>query len=197
MERRQYFDHIAKDWEAEHSRLKEKKKLEKLFPYFIIKNGDSVLDAGCGTGRLVPYIREKIGPRGFLVEADYSYEMLKIARGKYRQQNISFIQSDVQEIPVKKHTFDVIICFALFPHLPCKEAALREFRRILKPGGHFFIAHPISREKLNKLHSSLDGPVKPDFLPDEKDMGRLLASTGFSNIAIRDEPSLYLTQAKS
>lgn len=197
MKRRKYFDQIAQEWEIKHSNNREKKKIEKLFPYFLLNRGDTVLDAGCGTGRLVPYIREKIGPQGFLMEIDYSYGMIKIAREKYDDNNIFFIQSDVQQISVKKNVFDCVICYALFPHLSHKEAALRELRSVLKPGGRFFIAHPMSREELNKLHSNLEEPVQHDLLPDKKEMIRLLISAGFSQISIRNEPSLYLAQAKS
>jgi ubiquinone/menaquinone biosynthesis C-methylase UbiE len=197
MNRREFFDRVARDWDAEHRNPKEKKNLERLAEYFILNQGDAVLDAGCGTGRLVPYLREKIGPQGLLVEADFSEEMLRIARSKDGQKRLFFVMAEVGKTPFRGKTFDAIICFALFPHLPDKKAALQEFHRILKPEKFLFIAHTMSREELNRHHSRIKGPVEMDFLPDEKEMKEILLSAGFREPLIMDGLSFYLARAKS
>jgi ubiquinone/menaquinone biosynthesis C-methylase UbiE len=195
--KREFFDRIARDWDVEHRNFKEKKSLEWLSENFILSQEDAVLDAGCGTGRLVPYLLEKIGPRGLLVEADFSEEMLRIAKSKGRQKRLFFVLADAEKIPFREKIFDAVICFALLPHLPDKKAALKEFHRILKPEKFLFIAHTMSREKLNQLHSRIKGPVKMDFLPDEKEMKPMLLSAGFGEITIMDRLSFYLARAKS
>jgi len=197
MNRREFFDRIARDWDREHRNSKEKKKLERLAQYFVLNEGDVVLDAGCGTGRLVPYLREKIGSRGLLIETDFSEEMLKIARSKNKQKRLCFVLADAGITPFKEKSFDAVICFALFPHLPAKKASLNEFRRILRPGKFLFIAHTMSRQELNRHHSKTKGPVAMDFLPDKKEMKEILLSAGFSDLIIREGPSLYLARARA
>ncbi|MGQ9673624.1 MAG: class I SAM-dependent methyltransferase [Candidatus Aminicenantales bacterium] len=197
MNRREFFNRIARDWDLEHRNFKENKNLERLSEYFLLNEGDAVLDAGCGTGRLVPYLREKIGSQGLLIETDFSEEMLRIARSRNRQERLFFVLADAGKTPFKEKIFDAVICFALFPHLPEKKAALKEFHRILRPGKFLFIAHAMSREELNRYHSRIKGPVAMDFLPDEKEMKEILLSAGFSDLLIREGLSLYLARAKA
>lgn len=195
MNRKQFFDEIAQGWEKEHDCLKEKKKLEDLVKYFPLSPGNWVLDAGCGTGRLIPFIRRAIGENGFLVELDLSLAMLKIGQKKYYFSRTGFIQSPAEIIPFKDNIFDAVICLALFPHLSEKKQALKEFYRVLKPGSSLLIAHPMGREDLNRFHSQVEGPVKKDFLPPRKKMEELFSQACFRNLTIDDKPSLYIAQA--
>ncbi|GAG03079.1 unnamed protein product, partial [marine sediment metagenome] len=146
---------------------------------------------------LVPFILEAVGEEGILVESDFSREMLKIGKDKYKQKNLYFIQADGQMIPLKENIFDAVVCFALFPHFPDKARALMEFRRILKPGKLLYIAHLMSREELNRFHSQVKGPVTEDFLPTREEMEELFSSAGFRELAIKDERSLYIARAKA
>jgi len=195
MDRKRFFDDIAHEWEIEHQKPQEKNRLRQLVKYFPLKKGDNVLDLGCGTGRLVPWVRAAIGDKGVLVESDFSREMLKIGKANHSQRNICFIQSSAQSLAVKGRIFDVIICFALFPHISDKLNALCEFRRVLKPRKPLVIAHPMSREELNAFHSQVKGPVTQDFLPEDEEMIRLFAEAGFSGLSIKNQKSLYIAKA--
>lgn len=197
MDKRKFFNHIAHRWEKEHRIQKEQDRIRNLFPCLLLQVGDCILDVGCGTGRLVPFIREKCGDRGVIVELDFSEEMLKYAKKLYSAKNTYFIQSDVQIISLKAEVFDAIICFALFPHINDKQRALQEFRRILKPGKSLYIAHTMGRKELNHFHSHVKGPVCSDSLPDEEEMHRLFSAAGFSNLQIVDRSSLYLARAQA
>jgi len=197
MEKRTFFNHIAQRWEKEHRIQKEQDRIRNLFAFLPLRVGECVLDAGCGTGRLVPFIRKKCGEGGLIVEMDFSEEMLKFAKKKHEAQNVYFIQSDAQIISLKKNLFDAIICFALFPHIHDKRGSLEEFRRILKPGKFLYIAHTMSRKELNHFHAHVKGPVCSDYLPDEEEMHRLFSGAGFSKVSIVDRPSLYLARARA
>ena len=195
MDRKTFFGSIAKVWDKEHQVQEQEKRLEKLFGYFSLAKGDRVLDVGCGTGRLVPLIKRAIGDQGLLVESDFSREMLEIGKAKFFCSNVSFVLFDAEMAAIKTNVFDVVVCFALFPHLVHKEKALREFRRILKPGKKLIIAHTMAREELNKFHSRVNGPVCRDYLPDEQEMKRLFSLTGFRRLVITDKPSFYVATA--
>jgi len=197
MNRKIFFNQIAQEWESSHHPDKEKEKLEQLWRSFSINRGDVVLDVGCGTGRLVPFLIEAVGLEGLVVESDFSEEMLNIAKKKYNQRKLFFLQADAQKLPLRDNRCDAVICLALFPHLPDKPGALKEFRRILKPQKPLYIAHIMSREEVNRIHSRINGPVNKDFLPSQQEMEELFSLTGFKEFTIKDEPSFYLAQAKA
>jgi len=195
MDRRTFFNNAAQNWEIEHRQEKEKDKMSRLIPHFTVNAGDRVLDAGCGTGRLIPFLKKSAGSSGRVVEMDFAKKMLDIARRKHRHSEIFFIQSDARYTPFKENSFDVVICFALLPHVPDKQMTLREFKRILKPNKSLIVAHTMSREELNKYHNKVKGPVTQDLLPDQKEMEVLFSNAGFRNLSITDQPSLYIARA--
>jgi len=197
MNKRDFFDGIAEKWEKEHRILREQEKLRNLFACVHLKKGDRVLDVGCGTGRLVPLIREKTGTEAWIVELDFAFEMLKVARRRYGVEKMFFIQSDTEKLPHGERLFDSVVCFALFPHIDDKGRALREYRRVLKSGSPLYIAHTMSREELNSFHSRIKGPVCSDFLPGEREMRRLFSDAGFEGLEIVERPSLYIARARA
>jgi demethylmenaquinone methyltransferase/2-methoxy-6-polyprenyl-1,4-benzoquinol methylase len=197
MDRKTFFNQQAQNWEEEHQHEKEQSNLKKLIPHIPVKEGDRVLDAGCGTGRLIPYLKKFAGLSGEIVEMDFAKKMLEIAKKKYSDPNICFVQSDAQIIPFKDKSFDSVICFALLPHIPAKQKTLKEFKRILKPTCPLVIAHNMSREELNAFHKKVKGPVTQDLLPDQKEMEKLFMNAGFQNFSIIDKPSLYIASGEA
>ncbi|MFO7865591.1 MAG: methyltransferase domain-containing protein [Candidatus Aminicenantes bacterium] len=197
MNKKEFFDNIALDWEKEHRNTEEQNKLRILFSHLKLHPGDRVLDIGGGTGRLIPLIRKKIGGSGTIVEADFSWEMITIARRNHLRDGAHFLQSDAEQPSLAGNVFDAVICFAAFPHFSRKLKALKEFRRILKPGKILFIAHLMSRAELNQFHQKVKGPVTQDLLPTRAEMEKLLLDSGFKNPKIIDQPSLYIASASA
>ncbi len=92
-----------------------------------------VLDAGSGTGNLAVEL-EKAGAR--VVGLDLMPEALRIHRGK--QPAAALVQASLgSPLPFASQTFDAVACLSVLFALPPKAVAqtLREFRRVLKPGG--------------------------------------------------------------
>jgi len=88
------------------------------------KPGNHVLDVGCGTGVLIPYLLESIGPTGRVVGLDYSKNMLRIAREKFPKQtypNVDFVLADVMAFEADD-LFDIVICYSSFPTFLTKRA---------------------------------------------------------------------------
>lgn len=193
MNKRNFFDGIAPSWHDEHQNAAEQAKLETLFRRIPMEPGNRVLDAGCGTGRAAPLIRKSVGDSGYVVGIDLSWEMLNIAGESQRGKSV-YVLSDAHETALKDGSFDVAICFALFPHLEQKLRALEQFRRVLKPGGLLVVAHTMNRQELNAFHSRVKGPVTRDLLPGPVEMADLFEAAGFRNFDLQEEPSLYLAR---
>ncbi len=193
-----FFEQIAHNWDNEHNSPEEIEQTRQFaFKYFHLNKGETVLDVGCGTSRLVPFLETMIGEEGELVELDFSGEMLKIGKKRYEPcfRNILFVQADGHTLPLKDRSIDAVICMAFFPHLSDKVKAMRALARVLKPGGKLTIAHQMNREELNRFHGNVDGPVKKDLLPDEPQMRKLLTTAGFKDVVIEEAPNLFLVTA--
>lgn len=195
MTKRDFFSRISASWEDRHAVRREMERLRHFSRHCRLQAGERVLDAGCGSGRLLPLICEAVGPAGSLVELDFAPGMLAIARGKPHAGNVEFVLGDAQALPFAAGGFDKVIALALLPHLDDKAAALAEFRRVLKPGGLLVIAHQMGREALDRMHGGNDGPVRHDRVPGKNELQALLAAAGFSAIEILDEPEQYVAWA--
>jgi ubiquinone/menaquinone biosynthesis C-methylase UbiE len=196
--KKEYFEKLACDWDDEHSTEEEKERTREFAEaHFRLKQGETVLDVGCGTGRLIPHLEAVIGNAGKLVELDFSLEMLKIGKNRHDGDyaNLVFVQGDGHLLPLKDRSFDTVVCMAFFPHLSDKRRGMEAFARVLKPGGRLLIAHQMNREELNRFHGNVDGPVSDDLLPGKEQMRKLFKAVGFRGAEIREEPGLYLAAA--
>jgi demethylmenaquinone methyltransferase/2-methoxy-6-polyprenyl-1,4-benzoquinol methylase len=200
--RKQYFDDHAERWldmwyknPATGHYDKHEKDFERLFSLLPLKPGDQVLDVGCGTGVLVPFVLERITSTGMLYELDFSEKMIKVNRNLHTLDNIRFIVSDVESTPLDDSSCDVVICFSCFPHFQDKGKATRTLSRILKPNGVFAVSHFNSSEEIKKHHGSCHA-VMHDHLPEEIVMRSLFQKVGLNIEVFIDEPGFYCIIAK-
>ena len=150
-----------------------------------------VLDVGCGTGVLVPYLLSFLGEKGRLFEMDYAAEMIRENQALHPDPRISFLCSDVAQMPLDPASLDAVICFACFPHFEQPRKALARMAESLVPGGRLTVAHLMSSAELAAHHHS-HTPVSQDCLPSKDEMCRYVAESGFDLKEFQDRPGLYL-----
>jgi ubiquinone/menaquinone biosynthesis C-methylase UbiE len=199
--RKEFFNDHAPRWRdmwyKDHSTGcydKHAKDFERLFSLITLKPGDHVLDVGCGTGILVPFILDRITETGILYELDYAEKMIEINRELHRNDNIRFILADAEEVPLDEASCDAIICFSCFPHLHEKEKSVATLGRILKQDGLFVVSHFESSEGIKKHHESCHA-VMHDHLPDRDSMRKMLQAAGLAIHISMDEPGFYCINA--
>ncbi len=108
-------------------------KKEAIAKLDIVSNS-SILDLCCGSGDMSGIIKN-ICPNCKVTGVDFSLNMLKIAKDKYK--NIDFQYGNAVNLQFKDNEFDnVVMAFGL-RNIPDKTAALNEIYRVLKPGGSF------------------------------------------------------------
>jgi ubiquinone/menaquinone biosynthesis C-methylase UbiE len=95
--------------------------------------GDRVLDVACGTGAVTREALQRIGPGGAVTGLDCSPEMLAVARRKL--PDIEFREGRAEELPFGDRSFDAVVCQFALMYFDDRQQALREMRRVLRPGG--------------------------------------------------------------
>jgi ubiquinone/menaquinone biosynthesis C-methylase UbiE len=107
------------------------------FVRHLIRPDMRVLDAGCGPGSITCGLA-RWAPEGEVVGIDSEASVLEHATARVEEEsvtNVSFLQGDVYDLDFADASFDVVFTHQLLQHLGRPVEALREFRRVLTPGG--------------------------------------------------------------
>ncbi len=107
-----------------------------------LRDGETVVDIGCGAGFDALQAAMQVGPRGRVVAVDMTPAMLEKTRlgaGELRLDNLEVRHGFLEELPVADASADVVISNGVINLTPDKTGALREVYRVLKPGGRFQI----------------------------------------------------------
>jgi cyclopropane fatty-acyl-phospholipid synthase-like methyltransferase len=136
-----YRDDYAEIFERSQSR----RRVARLLPLMELSLADCVADLGCGSGLLVPFVAPRV--REYL-GVDFSEEFIRIANRKLEAApapNVRFVCARVQDV-AEAHSGEFDIAFALdFAEHVYDEAwldILRGARRLLRPGGRFYLHTP-------------------------------------------------------
>ena len=193
MSRQAFFNQIADSWDKRFQTEALTTFLEQLVPKFGLTRGQKVLDVGVGTGILIPFLLQAIGPTGHVTAIDYAEKMVEVCRSKYAcLPDVTVDVQKVEKLDLPSESFDAITCFGLFPHIENKEEALRQMKRVLKPNGKLIIAHALSSAEIKAHHHNASPAVAKDVLPEKATMKQLLKQAGFTRIHIIDKPGCYL-----
>lgn len=122
----------------------------------------TVLDIASGTGFGTELLAEKTG--GLVVGADVSFGAAAAARRAGSQANLRYITADGTALPFPEGTFDLLTSFETIEHTPHYREMLREFRRVVKPGGTVMISTP------NRAVNSPTGTIENPFHTQEFDL---------------------------
>jgi SAM-dependent methyltransferase len=124
----------AKDWSSIQEQIFAE-LYEGVFDALRIEPGTQLLDIGCGSGLATRIAAQ----RGATVNGfDASEGLLDLARNA--SSTVSYRAGDMEQLPYDNGTFDVVTGFNAFQYAESIPAALREARRVVKPGGRVTMA---------------------------------------------------------
>ena len=126
------------EFEAEHWWFEERRQvLRYLLERFVPKKSAAILDVGCGTGHHLLFLR-RLG-YGQAVGVDIAPLAIAFCA---RQGLANVRQADAAHLPYGDGQLEVLLVFDVLEHLADDAAAMREFGRVLKPGGVAMVTVP-------------------------------------------------------
>ena len=157
--------------------------------FLALKNGEKVLDLGCGAGHETIQAAMQVGELGETFGLDITPEMLEMARQNAREQeisNICFVYSSIEQMPFDDSYFDAIMSNCVINHASDKKQVYREIFRVLRSGGRFVVSDAVSKEALpddikndpNQWAACFGGAIT------EEDYLQSVREAGFANISI-------------
>jgi ubiquinone/menaquinone biosynthesis C-methylase UbiE len=189
-----YFDGLAGRWDALMATDGNvRSAIEVGLAALNLRSGNTVLDAGCGTGVLFPFLRRLTGSAGKITGLDVSPAMIEEAGRKFPLPGLRLVCGDIEAFlkSEPEESVDAIACFQAFPHFTHQKKVLSGFDRLLAPGGRFIVFHAGSSAEINVFHATLPEPVGRHRLPPVGKLKAWAIGSGFMVLDTRDEPGLY------
>jgi len=124
----------------------------RLLQYTGIDGSRRYLELGCGSGVVVTYLAKEY--EGEVVGIDMDPQQVALAhKSGNGLPNVRYLEADATTLPFKSSSFDVVLSFGVLHHIKDWLGALKEVRRVLKPGGYFVYADIIYPERITRMDS--------------------------------------------
>lgn len=184
-EKTRFFDTLAASWDSV--------KGDILGPVNIadevlarIGEGGIVADLGCGTGELLPFLKQRAD---VVIGVDKSPKMLEEARSRLGggTEGIELRIGEMEHLPMRDHEADSAVLSMVLHHLPSPRDCIGEIARILKKGGRLVIAD--LEKHGNELMRTKYGHRWLGFSSEE--MVQLLGDAGFRMDEVKGVPVSY------
>src|SRR5262249_25921978 len=181
--------------------------VRRLVDVAALQPAEHVLDIACGTGFVARLAAQRVGANGRVVGIDLNASMIEAARTVSNQDASTIIEwriGDAATLPFEDSAFDAILCQQGLQFFPDRVQALREMRRVLRPGGRlaFTVWSAISDTPYAAaLAAALARHVSPEAgamaraahaLHDAVELHDLVAAAGFANVRVR--PTIETTK---
>jgi ubiquinone/menaquinone biosynthesis C-methylase UbiE len=175
-----------------------------------LQPGDNVLDVGAGDGLIAFGALERLGPSGRVIFSDISQDLLDHCRAAAAAEGLlnrcRFLPASADSLTgIADASVDVVTTRSVLIYVKDKAAALREFHRVLRPGGRISVFEPINVlmddpgrflgydigpvrplvAKLKALHQSIQPPGEDPMLDfDDRDLVRHAEQAGFADVGL-------------
>jgi 2-polyprenyl-3-methyl-5-hydroxy-6-metoxy-1,4-benzoquinol methylase len=141
-----YHGQLARGWEQRYRKRSFKARQAVLIECLEKRDlaGGSWLDAGCGTGTLSRLLAER-GCR--VLGVDAAIEMVeaagRLSQGEDRSVQLKFEQVEtIARLPLANNSIDGVLCSSVLEYVSDVDACLKEFARVLRPGGLLLVSVP-------------------------------------------------------
>lgn len=193
---------VAPEWDRlrDHVEAMKTGLTSALVDGLALQAGDSVLELGGGTGELGARLAREVGPDGSMVESDVAPGMVALLRARLAGSPwVEVAELDACELPFGLDRFDAVAFRMGLMLIPEPDTALREIRRVLRPGGRLGVAvwgGPQDNPWMTcvgmaaMMHGLVQGgppvgPGGPFSLADPDDLEKRVRGAGFTDVSVR------------
>ena len=157
-----------------------------------LKKGETVLDLGSGAGIDVFLASKKVGKKGHVIGVDMTEEMIQKGKKIAVEQgftNVEFRLGEIENLPVKNNSVDVIISNCVINLTPDKLKTYKEAYRVLKCGGRALISDLVTEgelpEDIKKSFDAWSGCIAGAL--EKATYLKIIKKAGFKNVEIINE----------
>jgi ubiquinone/menaquinone biosynthesis C-methylase UbiE len=151
-----------------------------------LEGGETVIDAGCGTGLHLPKLLDTAEQ---VIGIDHSERSLGVARGRVpgpAAARLRLLRADLRSLPVADQSADRVLCSQAIQFVPTVErrsAVARELRRVLRPGGLLVVTGYRWLGHLRRHKEGLWGPLYY-YAFTSREFGKLFREAGFAQVEV-------------
>ena len=141
--------------------------------------GDTVLDAGCGWGRLllgVKHFHPRVAVEGYELTAEFVEKARDIAADFGVADGVKLVQADLLEVDLPSEYYDAIYSSRVLHYIQDKALVTEKFYEALKPGGKAMVMIPNRTNPYQRL-TYKHAPLFPI-----REMGRIMEAAGFNSL---------------
>jgi arsenite methyltransferase len=175
-----------------------------------LQSGDTILDVGAGDGLIAFGALERLGPSGRVIFSDISQDLLEHCRAAAAAEGLldrcQFLLASAESMAdIADASVDVVTTRSVLIYVKDKAAALREYCRVLRPGGRISVFEPVNvlmgdpdrllgyditpvkplAAKVKALYESIQPPGDDPMLDfDDRDLVRHAELAGFAEIGL-------------
>jgi trans-aconitate 2-methyltransferase len=179
---------------------------KRLLDRLQLRGHETVIDAGCGSGRLTRLLLERV-PGGRVIAVDVSPQMVESARSYLEPEfdgRVEVLCRDLLALELDQ-VADVVFSTATFHWIPDQKLLFHNIAQALRPGGRL-LAQMGGKGNLSRLLERADatgeepeyrrffqGWIRPTVFPDEADTRQRLEAAGFTGIDLElfEEPTTF------
>lgn len=187
-----YYDNQVADYEKENGLLKRGltrayarkakiilKELEDIKP-------KRILEIGAGSGLMTYFVSELFSEE--LVALDLSKEMLELAKTRIKNPKVSYVVGDGTKPDFTEGSFDAVIGVDIIHHLEDPRAAMREWKRLVRPGGKMVFLETNVYNPINLRNIGVEHEVR-SFLNTDKNLALWPKDAGWETVNVTPAPS--------
>ena len=150
-----------------------------------ITSDTALLDVGCGTGQTTLFIAKHYPCR--VVAIDLNRKMLDKAERKIALAglNIPILRANAMNLPFRKNSFDIVLAESVTTFTENISRTLREYNRVLKPGGVLLAIEGTALQQLNEREAKeLRETLGISSLPTKEEWCQMLKDAGFLSVNV-------------